>query len=102
MGQKKIISYFVIGVLFYIGAFFLFFRSDRIEKNYQFDGVVQKIRYSDKHTPKVLINGEFYAVTFPNEDFQKKIEQGDSLIKKKNSRAYKLIKRRTGEVIFSR
>ena len=102
MDQKKIISYLVISVLFYTGAFFLFFRRDRIETNYEFGGVVQKIRYSDKHTPKVLINGEFYDVTFPTEDFQRKIEQGDSLTKKKNSRAYKLIKRRTGEVVFSR
>lgn len=102
MNQKKIVIYTIVGVLFSIALLVLYIRAERIENNYQFSGIVQNITYGDKRTPKVTINNNSYFLSFPNWNFNNKIEQGDSLIKTKNSTIYKLIKCKTKEVIFSK
>ena len=81
---------------------FLYIRADRKENGYQFSGVIQSITYSDKGTPAVIIGGKEYFISFPNPDFQKKIELGDSLIKLKGSKIYKLINNKTKEVSVSK
>lgn len=102
MDKNKIIIYIVVGSFFIIFLFIFYIRADRIENSYQFKGIVQKITYGDKGTPKVIINDNAYFLSFPDWSFNNKIEQGDSLIKRKNSRIYKLIKHKTKEVIFSK
>ena len=102
MDQKKVITYLIIGALFFIVLLFLYVRANKIENSYQFSGVVQKITYGDKGTPKVIIEGITYYLTYTKEDFNNKIKPGDSLIKNRNSRIYKLVKYDTKEVIVSK
>jgi hypothetical protein len=102
MNKRKVINYLAIGALFFMVTLFLYSRAEKIEKSYQFNGTIEKVTYSDKKKPNVVIKGKIYFISFPNEDFNDKIEAGDSLIKEKNSRIYKLIKFKTGEVIFSK
>jgi hypothetical protein len=102
MDKRKVINYLAIGVLFFIVLLFLYIRADKIEKSYQFNGTIEKVTYGDKKIPTVVIKGKTYFISYPNEYFNNKIEAGDSLIKEKNSRIYKLIKYKTGEVIFSK
>ena len=101
MDQKKLITYLIIGALFFIGLLFLYVRANKIENDYQFSGVVQNITYGDKGTPKIIVEGRTYYLTYTKEDFIHKIKPGDSLIKKRNSRTYKLVKYDTKEVIVS-
>ena len=101
MDKGKLIKYLVVGALFFIVLLFLYIRADKIEKSYQFNGTIEKVTYGDKKIPIIVIKGKTYFISFPNEDFNDKIEAGDSLIKEKNSRIYKLIKFKTGEVISS-
>jgi len=102
MERRKLIKYLTIGALFFIVSLFLYIRADRIEISYKFKGTIDKVTYSDKKFPNVVIKGETYFISYPNEDFNDKIEVGDSLVKEKNSRIYQLIKFKTGEVIFSK
>lgn len=99
--ERKVISYAIIGILFFMVLFFLYIRANKIEKGYQFSGVVQNISYGDKGTPKVVIDGETYYLTYTKEDFNNKIKPGDSLIKCRNSRIYRLVKHDSKEVIVS-
>lgn len=102
MDKRKAINYLAIGALFFIVLSVLYIRADKIEKSYQFNGTIEKVTYGDKKTPRVVIKGRTYFISYPNEDFNDKIEVGDSLIKKGDARIYKLIKFKTGEVIFSK
>lgn len=95
--REKIVRYLAIFFIFLIVVFILFFRADKTEKNYQFSGVVKEVNYGDKGMPEVLINGKLYH---PNNVFNNQLEQGDSLIKLKNSLSYKLVKFKTGKIIL--
>ena len=101
MDKRKVINYLAIGALFFIVLSFLYIRADKIEKNYQFNGIIEKVTYGDKKIRKVVIKGKTYFISYPSEDFNDKIEAGDSLIKEKNSKIYKLIKFKTGQIIVS-
>ncbi len=101
MNEGKGIGFLIAAGLFIIMAIVLHVTSVKKQKDNQFDGVIQEVTYSDKHTPLVKINGATFAVSFPNEDFRNKIEEGDSLSKKKNSRVYRLVKHQTGQVFLS-
>lgn len=62
-----------------------------------FKGVVQKVEYNVKGTPYVIVNGKQYYL-IDGYNFEYKISKGDSLIKRKNSTVYKLIKKGTDSV----
>jgi preprotein translocase subunit YajC len=102
MNEGKIIVYVIAAGLFIILLFFFNRTGVKKEESKEFNGVIQEVTYGDKHTPIVTINGAIFAVGFPNENFKNRIEKGDSLTKMKNSKVYKLVKRGTGEVIFSK
>ncbi len=102
MGKKKVIIYLAIGALFFIVLILLYIRANKIESDYQFGGVVQKITYGDKGIPKVTIGGQAYFLTYTKEIFNNKIKPGDSLLKARDSRVYKLVKHDTKEVIVSK
>ncbi|MBB6129403.1 hypothetical protein [Mucilaginibacter lappiensis] len=72
------------------------------ENDYEFAGILQKIDYDEKGIPKVMVNGKQYWGISTRLDFNKKMEVGDSLIKKKNEMIYKLVKYKTGEVVISK
>ena len=101
MYQRKIIRFLIVVVLFNAAAIVLNAKADKIEKDYYFKGVVEKIKYGDKGTPEVTIKGVVYIIGFPDHDFKNKIQLGDSLIKKKDSMTYELINNRTRDIIFS-
>ncbi len=68
------IKYLAIGSLFFIILLSLYIRSDKIEKSYQFNGTIEKVTYGDKKTPKAIINSKPNFISYPNEDFNDKIE----------------------------
>lgn len=79
----------------------LHLRSYFITGNYEFDGAVEKISYSsNKGTPKVIIKGQEYILSYNDWNVDREIEQGDSLIKRKGEMSLKLIKKETREVII--
>lgn len=102
MNEGKVIGFLIAAGLLLILVILSHFTGVKKEKEIQFDGVIQEVTYGDKHTPLVKINGATFAVQFPNEDFRNKIEEGDSLSKKKNSRVYRLVKHQTGQVFLSK
>ena len=102
MDQKKLTRYLVIYALFIIILIILNVRANKIEKGYQFSGIVQEITIGDKDTPEVKIEGKVYFLTYTKKIFNDKIKPGDSLIKNRNSRIYKLVKYATKEVIVSK
>ena len=82
MERRKIKVYLIVGALFLTLLLILYIRADRIEANYKFNGIVKKITFGDKGTPKIIIGKKSYFLTYPTEDFNNKIRPGDSLIKK--------------------
>ncbi|MGY3214527.1 hypothetical protein [Mucilaginibacter sp. HD30] len=67
--------------------------------NMDFAGTVDRVEYDIKQFPTITLKGKIYYIgSGYNTDHQ--IEIGDSLIKKKGSMVYKLIKHNTGSVIL--
>ncbi|WP_413670501.1 hypothetical protein ACEN9X_11480 [Mucilaginibacter sp. Mucisp86] len=94
---------------FFIGVFILllfvtaiYYYNNLVRKNHsiEFNGKVEKVIYSIKGEPTVSINGKTFDLPVNLWDFSHKIEKGDSLIKSKDSMVIKLIKYKTGQVIF--
>lgn len=96
--KNKLRKYLIIGFLFFLALKVLSVISDIKEKNYQFNGVIQKIEYNEKKTPLVTVNGKSYGLS-TNWRFNERMNVGDSLVKEKDSVTYRLIKYKTGEVI---
>lgn len=90
-----------------VGLMFLFFFTVivwtviahyfKVKENFR--GVVEKVYYSEKHTPVVFIKGQKYALSI---GFYDKIQVGDSIIKNKGQDRYILVKKVTRQVISSR
>jgi hypothetical protein len=100
MIEKKIIKYLVIGLVFFSILEIMTLISVRRETKTNFNGVIKRIDYSEKRTPTVTIKGNRYGLS-TGWRFNEKMEVGDLLIKEEGTMAYKLIKNKTGEVIFS-
>ena len=101
MQREKLIRYLIIGGVFISVMLILIIRADLIEKNYAFRGVIRQIHYTDKKAPIVVVCGQDYIMTFPDRNFTNNLQIGDSLIKEKGSRRYKLIKFKTHEAFYS-
>ena len=101
MNTEKIKRFVIVGGLFFVCMVLLYFRAVYIEKKTQFDGIVQKITYNEKGRPLVVIKEKEYLIGLPDIDFNDKIQLGDSIIKERDSKIYKLIKHETGEIIIS-
>ncbi|NQX41259.1 hypothetical protein SAMN05421820_107204 [Pedobacter steynii] len=99
--NNKLKKYLIIGSLFFLGFKVLDAISDKKEKKYQLNGLIEKIDYNEKNTPTVVVNGKSYGLS-TSWRFNEKMNVGDSLIKEKESLIYKLIKYKTGEVILSK
>lgn len=101
MNQKQKANYLALGILLFIAlSIFFFIRGYLMVNGYEFNGIVQKVTYSVKGTPYVIVNGKEYVLDWNSWGFDNKIQQGDSLIKEKNTLFIKLVKQKTGEVIF--
>ncbi|WDF56536.1 hypothetical protein [Mucilaginibacter sp. KACC 22063] len=64
-----------------------------------FNGIVQKVEYNVKGMPSVMVHDKQYHL-IGGYNFEYKISKGDSLIKRKNSTVYKLIKKGTDSVFL--
>ncbi len=72
--------------------FFLYRRDYEINLNYQFSGIVERVRYEVKGKPYVTLKDKIYYLSFNDWNFNYEIEKGDSLIKRKGEMTIKLIK----------
>jgi hypothetical protein len=97
--KNILIRYLMIGLLFLLLLKVFSLISDKKERNYQFKGVIEKIDWNEKNTPTVIVNGKSYDLS-TNWKFNERLNVGDSLLKVKDSIKYKLIKNKTGEVIY--
>jgi hypothetical protein len=98
--KQRLIRFLVFGFLCML-ALNIWSNTVRIkEKNDQINGVIEKIDYSVKGIPTVLVNGKSYTLG-TGWRFNEKMNVGDSLVKEKGLMTYKLIKSRTEEVISS-
>lgn len=77
---------------------YLNFTASKRLKGYEMKGVVDRITYDVKGLPYVDVNGTQYYLGGPW-NFEHKIEEGDSIIKRKGDMSIKLIKKNTGEII---
>ena len=99
--KSKIFLVLFIAVSVFIDFYFEQSKKFARQKNlnYSFSGIISNIKYDGDATPFVTINGTDYHLS-PGYNFKGKLERGDSLIKVKGSRAYRLIKRNSKEVII--
>jgi len=95
----KFIVLIIVAVLFLVA---LIYYNNQLRKetlNYDFNGKVESVIYSDKGEPTVLIKGKEFNLPVNFWNFSHKIEIGDSLVKKKDSMQVILIKSQTAAVI---
>ena len=93
------------GVIIIVASFFSLFifltiRGNNINRNYEFNGVVEDVNYDIKGTPSVTISGHVYYLSYNNWNFQHRIMKMDTLIKKKGYMKIILIKYSTHEKII--
>jgi hypothetical protein len=70
------------------------------ERAYEFKGIIKEVTYDIKGTPDVKINGIKYTLSYNDWNFDHQIQKGDSLIKVRNIMVVKLVKQKTGEIVF--
>jgi len=100
MNKKKIIGVVILFGVFFGSLFWRHAEAVKINLNRQFNGTIENVIYDEKDIPTVTVDGEQYSLGV-GYDFQHKIQQGDSMIKSKGSRVYKLIKKGSGlEISF--
>ena len=73
-------------------------RAVRTNLNAEFSGTIDNVSYDLKDYPTIIINGKSYYIGGCY-DTEHQIEVGDSIIKKKGSEVYKLIKHKSNNVI---
>lgn len=95
--RRNWIIFFSLFIIYLIVAYFI---DTNTEKNLEFCGVVQTVKYSIKGSPTVTINGSEYELYSNFWAFDEKIRAGDFLIKVKNTLVIKLVKKGTKEVIY--
>lgn len=72
--------------------------NDRIISNMHFQGVVEKVEYSEnKGTPTVTVNNVAIFLS-TNIDFKRQIEVGDTISKKKGEDVFKITKKSSGKL----
>jgi hypothetical protein len=90
----------IITISFFAIILILWLVSNEIVRNYNFDGIVEKVTYSIKGIPKVTIKGVEYHLEYNDYHFNNGlIEKGDRLIKKKGEMDLKLIKSNSKDTI---
>ena len=74
--------------------------NDRIISNMHFQGVVEKIEYSEnKGTPTITVNNVAIVLS-TSIDFKRQIEVGDTISKKKGEDVFKITKKSSGKTIY--
>ncbi|MET3979301.1 hypothetical protein ABIB62_001887 [Mucilaginibacter sp. UYP25] len=98
MKQSK---YLLITIAVVMIAFFSISKIyDVIDLNRSFQGAVQKVEYAEnKGTPTATVNNVAYFLS-ANINFEREIEVGDTISKKKGEQVYKLTKRNSGKTII--
>ena len=77
----KRIKPYVIALIFII-IIGLVVRGHLVEKNYEFNGLIQKITYEEpKHTPTIKVNGEYYTFVYNNRTLLDSVKVGDRVVK---------------------
>jgi hypothetical protein len=64
----------------------------------EFNGRVENVSYDEKGIPTVTIGGKNYYLN-TDYNFKHEIDQGDSIVKYKDARLYRLIKKGSGKVL---
>lgn len=98
MNIQKIAAFLFL--LFFVGVFFLYKTSRTQNLSYEFKGEVQNIQYDIKGFAYLTINNKIYDLSYPGWVFDRQIQKGDTLEKRKNSFTIKLTKKISGEVII--
>lgn len=97
---KNIIAFLIICPIVFslVAAYWVIgdIKGARENLNINFAGKVERIQYDIKQFPTIAVNGSTYYIGY-NTDNQ--IEVGDSLIKRKGSDVYILIKEKTHKTI---
>jgi len=92
--MKNKLFFILVGICFLsfiiVNVYFLV-RGNKINLSYEFDGVVEEVRYDVKGTPYVTVKDTTYYLS-EGWNFEHLIEKGDSIQKKKNDLEVKLIK----------
>jgi len=101
--NKKIIITVIIAWVIIGGAtiIYWFLNDQKLDKenlNIEFAGSVERIEYDIKQYPTITINNKSYYIG-AGYHTEHQIEVGDSVIKKRGSDIYKLIKQRSNKII---
>jgi hypothetical protein len=102
--DKRIIVIIIIGVIIVFGSVMIYWlqadrKADRENLNEEFAGIVDHVSYDIKQFPTIEISDSSYYIG-SGYDTDHQIAKGDSLIKKRGSEKYKLIKHGSNKVIF--
>ncbi|QTE35877.1 hypothetical protein J3L18_22395 [Mucilaginibacter gossypii] len=100
--KNKIFRFLIIAILCYLVLGLWEKISDNKERNYEFAGILQKIDFDEKGVLEVVINEKKYYSLSTTRRFSKQMAVGDSLIKRKGSTTYILVKHDTGIVLISK
>lgn len=95
-----IVNFIVISLLFILLISGYFYSANEDYRS-EFNGIVTSVKFSEKNIPTVFVNDESYMIWLTDWKFYTSIEQGDSIVKKKNSMKYILIKKETGQIMIS-
>ena len=94
-----IILFYLVSACFYNCTYTTNKDSYEINKNINFRGVVQSVKYDEKGFPTIKLDDKYFYLEGPY-NFNFKIEKGDILIKQKGSTSYKLVKQISHEIII--
>jgi len=74
-------------------TFYGYFTTRKTEMNYEFNGVVEHIEYTEKGFPVITIKNVTYDFGNPHFlEYTRKIERGDSVMKKAGSSEIKIMR----------
>jgi len=98
--KKVVIGIWIILAIYFICSTIVNVHNTRKENRaLSFDGVVESVTYDIKDYPTVIVNSKKYYLG-ANYNFNREIEQGDSMTKQRGSSIYRLVKNKTGQVLY--
>ena len=102
INKKQLIAFLICSVLIFslvISYWIIDDRKKNLEnRNRNFSGIVERVEYDIKHFPTIIIGDSTYYIG-SGYNTGDQIEVGDSLIKKRGSEVYRLIKCKTHKVV---
>jgi hypothetical protein len=90
----------VIIFVLYLGGKVGYNNSTKRTMHWRFKGVVQKVWYSEKNYPYVIVAGKEYYLNYTTWHFDVKILVGDTIIKERDDLRIKIIKPGSTDTIY--